>query len=189
MGVLDPFAQLLRQATNVVQPAAVEQVPVTGTRREMAQLLARSLVSNTASAREEFHLSLLGRLLPDEARIIAALAVGEPSPMVSVLRRAGGEPVLEHASLIGRTAAVTLPSLTTRYVAHLMRLGLVEAGPEDPDNAYGYELVLAERDVRAALKAGELGKVPARVVRRTLRLSALGRDFWEACRPDEGVEA
>jgi hypothetical protein len=150
----------------------------------MSTLLARSLEQNAASSRDDYHRAVLRQLTPDEARIIAALAEGAPAPLVTVLRRGGGETVLENASLIGRTAAVTLPSMTPTYVSRLFDLGLVEAGPEDEKDPRGYELVLAEKQVRAALKEGELGKLPARVQRRTLRLSAHGRELWEATRPD-----
>lgn len=150
----------------------------------MSSLLARSLEQNTAASKQDYYRAVVAQLVPDEARILAALADGEASPLVTVFRRGGGgEKVLENASLIGRTAAVTLPSMTTKYVTHLFELGLVEAGPEDQDNQRGYELVLAEKDVRAALKEGELSKLPARVQRRTLRLSAHGRDLWAATRP------
>jgi hypothetical protein len=149
----------------------------------MQSLLSRSLQANTAGSRQEYYRTVLRQLLPDEARIIAALADGPPSPLVNILKRAGGEVVLENASLIGRTAAVTLPSMTAKYVTHLLELGLVEIGPEDEENKQGYELVLSERDVRSALKEGELSKLPARVQRRTLRLSAHGRDLWNATRP------
>jgi hypothetical protein len=149
----------------------------------MAALLSRSLQTDTEAGHRDYHLSLLTQLLPDEARIIAALASGTPAPLVHVLRRANGEPVLENASLIGRTAALTIPSLTPNYVTRLRSLGLVETGPEDTEQGLDYELLLADRAVREALKEGEMGKLPAKVQRRTLRLSGRGRELWEAVRP------
>jgi len=149
----------------------------------MAALLSRSLQADTEAGRRDFYVSLLTQLLPDEARIIAALAEGTPAPLVHVLRRANGEPVLENASIIGRTAALTIPSLTPSYVTRLRSLGLVEVGPEDPEQRLDYELLLADRAIRDALKAGEMGKVPAKLQRRTLRLSPRGRGLWEAARP------
>lgn len=186
MGLLGAVAQVLHGVRVALeeQPALPAGDPV---RERMGRLLGRALTSTTASAREEYFLVLLAQLVPDEARIIAALAGGEPSPLVSVFRRSNGEPVLENASLVGRTAAITLPSLTPRYLAHLLALGLVETGPEDERSKSGYELVLAEADVRVALKQGEFGKVPARVERRTVRLSRLGQELWEAARPDGGA--
>lgn len=177
MSRMEAAAPERRQLTSRA-PARDEQTPSL----LMSSLLSRSLQSNTAGSRQEYYTAVLRQLLPDEARIIAALADGTPAPLVNVLRRANGEKVLENASLVGRTAAVTLPSMTSKYVTHLLELGLVEIGPEDPDNKQGYELVLAEREVRDALKEGELSKLPARVQRRTVRLSAHGRDLWIATR-------
>ncbi|KAA1419307.1 DUF4393 domain-containing protein [Nocardioides humilatus] len=150
----------------------------------MTALLSESLEHDALSSEREYLVAVLRQLLPDEARIIAALADGAPASTVSVYRRGTSDVLLSNASLIGRTAAVTLPSRTTRYVAHLLHLGLVETGPEDKANEVGYEMVLADREVRPALKEGALGKLPARVERKTLRLSEHGRALWEATRPD-----
>jgi hypothetical protein len=150
----------------------------------MTALLSESLEHDALSSEREYLVAVLRQLLPDEARIIAALAEGPPAPTVSVYRRGSSDVLLDNASLVGRTAAVTLPSRTTRYVAHLLHLGLVETGPEDKGDPVGYEMLLADRAVRPALKEGALGKLPARVERRTLRLSEHGRALWEATRPD-----
>ena len=147
----------------------------------MSDLLERSLTQDTARGQRDAFVAVLRQLVPDEARIIAALAEGPPAPLVHVLPRAGGERILENASLIGRSAALTLPSQTPTYVTHLRQLGLVEEGPEDPDNKQGYEMLMADRAVRAALKEGELSKLPARTLRRTLVLTAHGRALWDAC--------
>lgn len=158
--------------------------PSRSPRTMMAALLNESLEHDALSSEREYLVALLRQLLPDEARIIAFLAAGPPAPTVSIYRRGSGELLLANASLVGRSAAVTLPSRTTRYVAHLLHLGLVELGPEDKSDNTGYELVLADREVRPALKEGAMGKLPARVERRTLRLSEHGRALWEATRPD-----
>ena len=152
----------------------------------MASLLARSLEQDAAASRTEFLETLVRQLTPDEARIVAALADGAPAPLMHVYRRTvggRGAPLLENSSLIGRTAAVTVPRLTPSYVSHLRALGLVEVGAEDPDAKRGYELLAAEKPVREALQAGQLGKLPAVVERGTLRLSPLGAELWESCRP------
>jgi hypothetical protein len=168
-------------------PQAIERPksrPSPSPRDMMAALLAESLEHDTLRSEQEYHVALIRQLLPDEARIIAALAAGPPAPTVSVYRRGTTEALVTNASLIGRTATVTLPSRTTQYVAHLLHLGVVELGPEDKSNAVGYELVLADRQVRPALREGAMGKLPARVERRTLRLSEHGRALWLAAGPD-----
>jgi hypothetical protein len=183
---------IVRARMDAVAPpaprAALQAAPEPGfassPRDLMAGLLSASLEHDALSSEREYVVAVLRQLLPDEARIIAALAEGPPAPVVSVYRRGSSDLLLGNASLVGRQAAVTLPSRTTRYVAHLLHLGLVEIGPEDKADEVGYELVLADREVRPALRAGALGKLPARVERRTLRLSEHGRALWEATRPD-----
>ncbi|HWU22090.1 MAG TPA: hypothetical protein VN088_11235 [Nocardioides sp.] len=167
-----------------LEPVRPKAAPRESPRQLMAQLLDDALEHDTLSGEREYLVATIGQLLPDEARILAALAAGVKAPTVSVYRRGTSDLLVENASLIGRNAAVTLPSRTPRYVAHLLQMGLVELGPEDKDDATGYELILADRDVRPALQAGARGKLPARVERTTLRISQHGRALWDATRPD-----
>jgi hypothetical protein len=151
---------------------------------EMETLLARSLVQSAGHGRNEFYAKLLHELVPDEARILSALSDGSTAALVHIERRgviSGDKRRLENASSIGRTAALTLPHLTSTYVSHLLRLGLVEIGPEAPELKLDYEALLAERPVREALKAAETGPVPPRTLRRALRLSPLGQELWDVC--------
>src|SRR5688572_12945064 len=53
----------------------------------MSALLERSLAQDTASEQRDVHVALLRQLVPDEARIIAALATGPPPPLIHVLPR------------------------------------------------------------------------------------------------------
>lgn len=184
------FFRLLRSRMEasiapVAQSGRKLTTAATSTPRDlMAGLLERSVHQDAAASRGDWFTSVLTQLVPDEARIIAALAEGgEAPPLLHVLPRSGHGRILENASLIGRTAALTLPQMTPVYVTHLRALGLVETGPEDEANPKGYELLLAEKVVRVALKEGEMGKLPARVLRRTLQLSERGRELWEHTRP------
>jgi len=164
-------------------PAPAEPAS-TGLDAKMQALLSRALEQSTASGQDELFHRILDQLVPDEARIIGALSDGSPSPLVSVhaLTRAGllGEALIENACLVGRTANVALPRLTPTYVGHLIALGLAEVGPEDDALKDEYQILMAETDVLAALRTGSRGPVPARVEKRTLRLTALGHALWEA---------
>lgn len=151
---------------------------------KMTDLLARALGQSTSSGKDELFHRILDQIVPDEARIISALSDGSASPLVSVhaLSRAGllGEALIENASLVGRTANVALTSLTPTYVGHLLALGLLETGPEDDDRKDDYQILLADKDVLHAIRNGSRGPLPARVERRTVRLSALGQSLWAA---------
>ena len=150
----------------------------------MTELLARALEQSTSAGKDELFHRILDQIVPDEARIISALSDGSASPLVSVhaLSRAGllGEALIENASLVGRTANVALPALTPTYVGHLLALGLLETGPEDSDLKDEYQILLADSAVLGAIKTGSRGPLPARVERRTVRLSALGQSLWAA---------
>jgi hypothetical protein len=168
-------------------PAAVPPPPPDHTlATTMEALLQRSFELRATSGCQELYERLLGQLVADEARILAALSDGSGAPLVHVRSRGRGRLLLENASLIGRTAALTLPRMTPVYIGRLRRLELVEVGPQATALNVDYEVLLAERGVRLALKAGELGKLPARVERRTLRLAPLGRELWAACQPAAG---
>jgi Abortive infection alpha len=151
------------------------------------ELLGASIDADSVGSRDELYRSLLLRLVPDEARILAALSDGTGYPLVHVQARAnGGRTVLSNASTVGRAAGVQLPDAVSTYVGHLRTLGLVEEGPSDDSLNVQYDILLGEPEVREAeVEARDAGRLGARVVRRTVRISPLGRELWKACRPDE----
>ena len=157
---------------------------------KMRGLLDRALDNSTRSSQVELFNHILDQLVADEARIISALSDGSASPMVNVhdwVRRAvPGRAVLENASLIGRTANVALPAMVPTYVSHLLSLGLVEVGPEDPDLKDDYEVLMAEASVLNAIKAASRGPLSAKVEKFTLTLSGLGHALWAATTQQDG---
>lgn len=158
---------------------------------KMRDLLDRALDNSTSSSQVELFHHILDQLVADEARIISALSDGSSSPLVTVhdwVRRAvPGRAVLENASLIGRTANVALPAMVPTYVSHLLSLGLVEVGPEDPDLKDDYEVLLAETAVLDAIKSASRGPLVAKVDKFTLTLSNLGTSLWEATMQQGGT--
>jgi hypothetical protein len=164
-------------------PATTNETPASEPlNARMSRLLDRALNQGTRDSRAEFFQRLVDQLVADEARIIGALSDGQASPLVNVRSRSreSGAAALENASLIGRSASVALPALVPQYVSHLLALGLVEVGPEDPSMKADYEVLMAESPVLRAMTAAARGPVPARVEKLTLRLSVLGHDLWEA---------
>ena len=61
-------------------------------------------------------------------------------------------------ALIGRTANVALPEMVPTYVSHLLSLGLVEIGPENPDLKDDYEVLMAETTVLEPSRAPPVGR-------------------------------
>jgi abortive infection alpha-like protein len=157
---------------------------------KMRGLLDRALDNSTSSSQMELFDHILDQLVADEARIISALSDGSSSPLVSVhdwtRRRVQGRAVLDNASLVGRTANVALPDMVPSYVSHLLSLGLVEVGPEDPDLKDDYEILMAESSVLQAIKTASRGPLAAKVDKLTLSLSGLGQALWTATMQQDG---
>jgi hypothetical protein len=147
----------------------------------LSTLLSESVTQTTDEARARLHVMLLEQLVPDEARILAALSDGTAYPLVHVASRTAmggvGTTMLENASTVGRSAGVVLTEHVPSYVAHLRLLGLVEVGPERGSLGDAYEMLLTEDVVRRARS----GVASTRVLRRTLVLSPLGQQLWRAC--------
>lgn len=158
--------------------------PAASLDQKMRSLLDRALDQSTGGGQAELFHHIIDQLVPDEARIISALSDGSASPMVSVRARTAtggpGRVVLANASLVGRTANLALPAMTATYVSHLLTLGLLESGPEDSSMKQDYEILMAESYVLKAIKAAGRGPLPARIEKRTVRVTALGRGLWEA---------
>lgn len=151
---------------------------------KMRLLQDRALDQGTRASELELYHRLLDQLVADEARIIGALSDGSASPLVNVntwtKTHGSDHSMLTNASLIGRTANIALPQTCPQYVSHLLALGLVEIGPEDPAMKSDYEVLMAETMVLDAIKHGSRGPLAARVEKLTLKLSSLGQSFWAA---------
>lgn len=147
---------------------------------KMTKLLDQALNQGTHDSKLELFGHILDQLVADEARLLGALSDGTASPLINVIGRASSRaPVLQNAALIGRTANLALPSMVPAYVTHLVALGLVEIGPEDPELKTDYEVLAAETMVLRAIKESSVGPVGPKIDKRTLRLSPLGMELWQ----------
>jgi hypothetical protein len=154
----------------------------------MAELLNQSANADAVRAVEYLHTTILRQLVPDEARILAALADGTPRPAVDVVVRTtlGGvqRTVLRNASSVGKHAGVSAPEYVPAYLTRLYRMGVVDIGDEDPTLAEQYDILLTDQLVRdAEERARQARKGAARIVRRTVMISDLGGRFWRATDP------
>jgi len=180
--LLSALKERLDQTGNGVAPASGAAPAAL-----LSDLLARAADQTQEESQRRYFVRLLEQIVPDEARILAALSDGSMYPLVDVgYRPRFGRPtqhVLENASSVGKAAGVTWPDAVPRYLAHLRELGLVESGREDPELALKYEIVETETAVRDAIRRVRAVKRSPRMVRRTLRISDLGRALWGACQP------
>lgn len=185
-----------RSATVSVLAFSVQPDPAASRRRGphapgelLRELLEISDEQTRDEAEQAYYIAVLKQLLPDEARILSALADSPGYPMVHVMAgsRLGGSPhpVLRNLSNVGRLAGVQLVELTPVYIQRLRDLGLVETVAEDAEFKTKYEILENDGDVRRLIEGiHKKGKRDV-LVRRVLKLSDLGRSLWAACRISE----
>jgi hypothetical protein len=147
-------------------------------------LLDKSVHNVPDDSRNELYRGLLQALLPDEARILAALSDGSTYPVIHVAEPGpNAEMVLRNASTVGRAAGVSLPGHTPLYLTRMLQLGLVTIRPEGPSSLNEeYELLLTDSAVNTAQAKARRGIIGARIFRRTVRISELGQEMWDAAK-------
>lgn len=158
----------------------------------MAMLMERAAEQTREQALEDLFRQIITELVPDEARILGALSDGTDYPMlhVGIGPRVGPTTrrIAENISNIGKPAGVKLLEQVPAYIAHLRALNLVESAPEDKDFEIKYQILESDLTVKQALEQAQPGAVSSvRYLRRRLRLSAFGRQFWQACTQQESM--
>ena len=174
-------------ANKPVEERAVEYLRATNPsaaplRSAMSELLERSVESSRTDSREYLFGTIISQLVPDEARIIAALADGThfaAGDVVQKQRRNKSRVVLANASSIGRQAGLSTPDSTPTYLSRLLSFGLIEFGPEEDALAVQYDILYSDTVVQQARDRAH----GARFERKTLMLSQFGHDFWQATDP------
>lgn len=189
-GGATPEAASAGFATTHDAPARSRQAAAAQTAAEaMARLMDASLEQSADSARELLALRTVQQLVPDEARILAALADGHASALLHLGAGMVVGPAtqrwLENLSPVGREAGVALIERTPQYIAHLRNLGLLESGDEDRSLQLKYQLIEADTQVRKACEEIEKSKLRPKFIRRTIRMSEAGKAFWAACEPKD----
>ena len=174
-----------RRAVLLVQNSRPDEAPL---RVAMNELLERSVETDRRTSREYLFGTIISQLVPDEARVLAALSDGHAIATVTVAIKTRGQlrTELAYASTIGRTAGLSSPENTPTYLSRLVGFGLLQPGPEDGTLATDYEILATDTAVHNARKAAEARKQgPVKLVRGTVRLSPLGREFWAATDPSQ----
>ena len=185
-GMLGSLSLEEQRAMFLVHNADADTQPL---RSAMSELLDRSGEANREQSQDYLFGSIVSQLVPDEARILAALATGKPYAALDVLARPGGrsgsqQVVLGNASTVGAAAGVALPANTATYLTRLQGFGLLDFERKADGLDAQFDALLADRMVvTAKAEADRLGN--ARTVRKVVSLSPLGREFWAACAPSQ----
>ncbi len=157
-------------------------------RSAMEELLERSVTGSRNSSRDYLFGTIISQLVPDEARILAALADGTRYAAGDLVARGRGRngqrTVVANASTVGRSVGVGTPDNVPTYLTRLLNFGLIEFGPEDDSFDTQYDILGADDTVRRPRdNAGMARSTATRLVRKTVGISPFGREFWTASDP------
>lgn len=173
----------------LVQNADTDPAPL---RTAMTELLSRAGTTTPVKSREYLFGTIVSQLVPDEARILAALADGKRFAAVDVVAkhvgRSATRTIVANASLIGAAAGVSPARNVATYLTRLQGLGLVDFGPAADELSEEYDQLAVEgtvQEARSYIEHNKLGS--AKLLRKSVALSPLGREFWSACAPDRGT--
>jgi Abortive infection alpha len=173
----------------LVQDANSDPAPL---RTAMSELLTRSGESAAGRSKEYLFGTIVSQLVPDEARVLAALAEGKRYAVVDVVAKHVGRSatrvVFANASLLGSAAGVSPARNVATYLGRLQQFGLVEFGPPADELGEEYDQLAVDatvQDARASIERNRLGGV--RLIRKSVMLSALGQEFWAACSPGQSA--
>ncbi|MDT4916221.1 MAG: hypothetical protein QOH89_921 [Pseudonocardiales bacterium] len=169
----------------LVQDSDSDPAPL---RTAMTELLSRSTGSSGGRSKEYLFGTIVSQLVPDEARVLAALAEGKRYAVVDVaakhVGRSATRTVFANASLVGAAAGVSPARNVATYLSRLQQFGLVEFGPVIDELGEEYDQLAVDgavQEARATIERNKMGSV--KLVRKSVALSSLGREFWTACAP------
>jgi Abortive infection alpha len=169
----------------LVQNAGTDPEPL---RTAMTELLERSADTNHAKSRDYLFGTIVSQLVPDEARILAALAGGTCFAAVDVVAKQVGRSstrtLLSNASTIGAAAGISLPGNTPTYLTRLRNFGLIDFGRPGDGLSSQFDALAADpavAAVRAGVDATKHGST--KLVQKSVKLSSFGAEFWAACAP------
>jgi hypothetical protein len=165
-----------------------QQDSVQALRERGAELLRRSAdLTHQEPAHPAFG-RILEEVAPDEARILRLLAINGPQPSVDVRTvpalRVGSQLVAPGLTMIGAEAGCRYLERVPAYLNNLFRLGLIWFSREPMPEHERYQVLEAQPDVLAAMRAA--GR--ARTVRRSIHLTPFGADFCHTCLPIADAE-
>jgi hypothetical protein len=173
----------------LVQDAPTDPAPL---RTAMGELLSRAGETTPVKSREYLFGTIVSQLVPDEARVLATLAEGERFAVVDVVAKHIGRPttrpIFTNASLIGDIADISPARNVATYLSRLHGFGLVEFGPEAEELGEEYDKLAVDASVQEARSLIDHSKMgSAKLLRKSVMLSPLGREFWQACAPGRGA--
>jgi hypothetical protein len=157
-------------------------------RERGAELLRQSADVHREEGCHPAFSRVLENLAPDEGRILRLLAVEGPQPSIDIRTSPplgiGSELVSAGMNMIGMGAGCRDPGRVHSYLGNLYRLGLLWFSREELDDQGAYHVLEAQPEVQVAMS--QSGRT--RTVRRSIHLTAFGREFCSTCLPLDTAE-
>jgi hypothetical protein len=155
-----------------------------------AELLAHSADVRYEESAHPAYERILSELAPDEGRILRHLALDGPQPSVDVrgaktLAVGSSALIAPGLTMIGNHAGVRYHDRVPAYLNNLYRLGLIWFSREPLEDPHTYQVLEAQPDVLAAIRAAGRG---GKTVRRSIHLTPFGEDFCKVCLPLQTAE-
>ena len=147
-------------------------------------LLEASQSQNHAQAEAAFFQSILQSLVPDQARILAALSDGSGYPVMHIeggARFGATHVLLQYISNVGKCAGVQCPELTHLYLQRMHMYGLIDIEPIESSNTMKYEILESDSAVRILMDHLKHSGQRSKIVRHTVKISATGKRLWAVC--------
>jgi hypothetical protein len=182
LGVIDEEAQAANADGDGPGPPAGASTDAL--RERGSELLSQSADVSYEQDAHPAYGRILDELAPDEARILRFLRTEGAQPAVDVrtakVPLISSELVAPGLSMIGAGAGVRYLDRVPAYLNNLYRLGLIWFSREPLEDPLDYQVLEAQPDVLAAMRAAGRG---ARTVRRQILLTPFGQDFCRVCLP------
>ena len=182
-GAGDVQVEVSRDANGAHHDMTVEEL-----RERGAELLRQSADVHREEGTHPAFSRVLENLAPDEGRILRLLAVEGPQPSIDIRTSPplgiGSEMVSSGMNMIGPAAGCRDPDRVHSYLGNLYRLGLIWFSREELDDQGAYHVLEAQPEVQVAMS--QAGRT--RTVRRSIHLTAFGREFCSTCLPLDTAE-
>jgi hypothetical protein len=157
-------------------------------RERGAELLRQSADVHRQEGTHPAFSRVLENLAPDEGRILRLLAVEGPQPSIDIRTSPplgiGSELVSAGMNMIGMASGCRDSDRVHSYLGNLYRLGLIWFSREELDDQGAYHVLEAQPEVQVAMS--QAGRT--RTVRRSIHLTAFGREFCSTCLPLDTAE-
>ncbi len=158
-------------------------------RRQFGVLLEQSLAPEAENLPHPAFRRILAQLSPDEARILRLFHAKGPQAAMDVVATRNpigrhGSTVASNLTRIGDHAGCLEPGHGTLYLDNLERLGVVDVDDEEIEGHDDYDLIEVSAAYQEAVRKAARDGLRARGVRKTARLTSLGRELLQIVLPE-----